>query len=91
MAEIIEYPKAQYRNGEYMAVADRDEEDAAAADGWTDWHSDQERIAHEAETSGAPALDREKLKVMAKSLGLEFPNFIKTEALAALVSDAVKA
>ena len=43
MSESVfhEYPKARYRDGVYRAVADRDEEDAALAEGWVDWHSDQ--------------------------------------------------
>lgn len=39
------YPKARYRNGVYMAVANEAEHAVAEADGWTDWHTDQARMA----------------------------------------------
>lgn len=38
---FYEYPKARYRNGVYMTVANKAEEDAMSAVGWTDWHTDR--------------------------------------------------
>lgn len=43
--EHQEYPKARYRNGVYSEVKNEDEEAAADAEGCTDWHTDQQRIA----------------------------------------------
>lgn len=40
-----EYPKAMYRKGVYCAVDDAAQEAEKAAEGWTDWHSDQAAMA----------------------------------------------
>lgn len=53
---FIEYPKAVYKSGEYRAVQDRAEEDAANAEGWTDWHSDQARMEQAAFEASLPAI-----------------------------------
>jgi hypothetical protein len=58
MSEYVysHYPLARYRNGVYMAVANAEEEALALADGWTDWHSDQDRMSSEvASTTEQPS------------------------------------
>jgi len=50
-----EYPKALYKRGEYMAVANFDEEESARADGWDDWAADHARLNAPAdEVEGEP-------------------------------------
>lgn len=51
------YPKARYRNGEYMAVANEAEHAAAEAEGWTDWHTDQANMAAAAEQQSDEAVE----------------------------------
>lgn len=57
--EYQEYPKALYRNGDYLAVQDADEEAAAREDGYAGWHEDQLATEQARERSqaqtGAPA------------------------------------
>lgn len=51
-----EYPKALYRNGEYTAVVDANEEAEMRKDGWTDWYSDQQKMQNaEAKAESNPA------------------------------------
>ncbi len=38
--EFQEYPKSLYRNREELVVQDRNEDEAAAKEGWTDWNTD---------------------------------------------------
>lgn len=56
--EYQEYPKALYRNGDYLAVPGADEEAAAREDGYAGWHEDQLATEHARERSqeqtGAP-------------------------------------
>jgi len=49
-----EYPKALYLNGEYMAVASFEEEEAYRAKGWADWGVDHARMSDEVEPQEAP-------------------------------------
>jgi hypothetical protein len=51
--EYQEYPKALYRNGDYLAVQDADEEAAAREDGYAGWHEDQLDIDQARELSQA--------------------------------------
>mgnify|MGYP003342950672 CR=1 FL=1 len=37
---FLEYPKALYRNGKYIAVTGQEAEVDARKEGWTDWHED---------------------------------------------------
>lgn len=41
---FIEYPKALYRGGVYVAVSDREEEGHHRDSGYMDWHADQTRM-----------------------------------------------
>ena len=54
-----EFPKALYRQGDYMAVKNAEEESVMAADGWADWNSDQARMNDKpgAPVEPAPAED----------------------------------
>jgi len=42
--EFQEYPKALYRDGEFVVVEDEAQETKQAEDGYTDWISDQARM-----------------------------------------------
>ncbi len=57
--EYQEYPKALYRNGDYLAVQGADDEAAAREDGYAGWHEDQLAIEqarkHSQAQTGAPA------------------------------------
>lgn len=41
---FIEYPKALYRGGQYVAVANRHEESAHRDSGYMDWKEDHDRM-----------------------------------------------
>ncbi|MDR3439876.1 hypothetical protein [Telmatospirillum sp.] len=43
--QFEEFPKALYRNGEYVSVEKPAEEKALRKAGWTDWPLDQAKIA----------------------------------------------
>lgn len=80
-----QYPKALYLAGQMLIVDDEEQEAAARADGYDDWHDDHKR------TTGAddePELDRDALKARAAELGLHFAPNIKTTKLAELVAAA---
>ncbi len=81
-----EYPKALYLAGQQLVAEDSEQEEAARADGYDDWHADHAR------TTGAdekPAeLDRDALKARAAELGVEHARNISTEKLAELVAIA---
>lgn len=50
----MEYPKALYLQGECRVVADFAEDEAAQAEGFTDWTTDHERVVDAAdEVEGA--------------------------------------
>jgi hypothetical protein len=50
-----EYPKALYLNGEYRVVANADAEAMAKEEGYTGWHSDQEKMnSGEPKEAGEP-------------------------------------
>lgn len=53
--EYIEYPKALYLKGAYIAVADAAEEEKARADGYTDWAKDYAQYGIPAEPGSASA------------------------------------
>lgn len=53
--EYIEYPKALYLKGDYLAVANVAEEEAARAAGYTDWAEDYAAYGIPAEPGSAPA------------------------------------
>lgn len=94
--EYQEYPKALYLAGQQLVVDDSEQEEAARADGYDDWHADHARTngAEQAEEPSAgdeQPLDREALKARATELGLPFAKTIKTEKLAELVAAAEKA
>lgn len=80
--EFLEYPKALYLAGQQIVVDDVEQEEAARADGYDDWHADHER------TSSPDALGRDALKARAAELGVEFAKNISTEKLADLVAAA---
>lgn len=92
--EFQEYPKALYRNGDYIAVADAAEEKAQRADGYDDWLPDHERsqagVTSAADTQYS-ALTRDELKEQAAALGLTYARNISTAQLAELVAAAPKA
>ena len=84
--EFQEYPKALYLAGQQLVVEDSEQEEAARADGYDDWHADHAR------TEGAddqPAeLDRDALKARANELGIDFARNVSTEKLAELIAAA---
>lgn len=85
--QFQEYPKALYLAGQQLVVESAEQEDAARADGYDDWHADHARTeGGDAGEEQAP--DRESLKAKAKELGLTFANNISTEKLAGLVAEA---
>ena len=68
---------------------DAEQEEAARADGYDDWHADHARTTGEAEVKADDEpLDRDALKARAAELGLEHPKNISTEKLAELVAGA---
>lgn len=87
-----EYPKALYLAGQQLVVEDAEQEEAARADGYDDWHADHARTTGEAEAKNddeQPAeLDREALKARAAELGIKHAPNIGTDKLAALVAAA---
>jgi len=89
--EYQEYPKALYLAGQQLVVEDSEQEEAARADGYTDWHADHARTTGETpEKAGdeAPELDREALKARANELGLQYARNISNEKLADLIASA---
>lgn len=91
--EFIDYPMALYRDGEYILVADAEDEEARRAERWTDWGADQERMttpADSAEETIDAALDRDALKAKAAELGIAYARTITTPKLAELVEAATK-
>lgn len=48
MADFQEYPKSLYCDNDHRIVNDKAEQKEAEAEGFTDWHSDQARMAAEA-------------------------------------------
>ncbi len=85
-----EYPKALYNAGAQLVVDDAEQEDAARADGWLDWHDDHARL-NEPDATDKPAdeqpLDREALKARAAELGIQHAPNIKTDKLAELIAN----
>lgn len=85
--EFLEYPKALYLSGQQLIVEDADQEGAARADGYDDWHADHAR-AEGGDAGDEQPQDRDALKARAAELGLTFAPNIKTDKLAQLVADA---
>lgn len=85
--DFQEYPKALYLAGQQIVVDDAEQEEAARADGYDDWHADHARTTGAADDE-PEALDRDALKARAAELGLEHPRNISTEKLAELVASA---
>lgn len=87
--QFQEFPKALYLSGQQLVVEDGEQEDAARADGYDDWHADQARTEGGADQDEAPAeLDRDALKARAAELGVDFARNVSTEKLAELVAAA---
>ena len=83
--QFQEFPKALYLTGQQLVVEDSEQEEAARADGYDDWHADHAR----SEGTDEPAeLDRDALKARATELGVEFARNVSTEKLAELVAAA---
>lgn len=85
--QFQEYPKALYLSGQQLVVDNAEQEDAARADGYDDWHADHERTNGDTDskTDDEP-LDRDALKALAAELGLDYARNISTEKLAELVA-----
>lgn len=88
-----EYPKALYLAGQQLVVDNAEQEGAARAEGYDDWHADHARTndtGAEAETEDEQpeGLDREALKARAIELGIKHAPNIGTDKLAALVAAA---
>jgi hypothetical protein len=49
-----EYPKALYKQGEYMAVQDSKQEESARNEGWDDWATDHASMNGEEQPQEAP-------------------------------------
>lgn len=60
--QFQEFPKALYRKGDYLAVADAVAEAAARSDGYDDWADDHARL-----TGAEPAADAPKRKPARKA------------------------
>lgn len=86
--EFIEYPKALYMAGQQMLVDDAEQEAAARADGYDDWHADHDRTTGADSDVEEQPLDRDALKARATALGIDFARNISTEKLAELVAAA---
>jgi len=84
--QFQEFPKALYLAGQQLVVEDSEQEEAARADGYDDWHADHARS--EGADEQPAELDRDALKARAVDLGLTFANNIKTEKLAELIAAA---
>lgn len=72
-----EFPKAMYRNGEYRAVENAEEEAESAAQGWTDYYTDRERMA-------APKQEQTELEALrekAAQLGIKVHHLWKESRL----------
>lgn len=83
--QFQEFPKALYLAGQQLVVEDSEQEEAARADGYDDWHADHARTT----AADEPAeLDRDALKARATELGVEFARNVSTEKLAELVAAA---
>lgn len=52
--QFQEFPKALYRDGNYLAVADAIAEAAARSDGYDDWADDHARVTGTAPADAAP-------------------------------------
>lgn len=67
------YPLARYLDGVHKSVANEEEEAAAKAEGWIDWHSDQARMAEQTSDSALEPAESapEVLKVQVEALPLE--------------------
>ncbi len=91
--EFQEYPKALYLAGQQLVVDDSEQEEAARADGYEDWHADHARTtgADHADDEQPAELDREALKARATELGLTFAPNIGNKKLAELIAGAEKA
>lgn len=50
----MEYPKALYLSGQALIVDNAEQEGAARADGYDDWHADHERTSAPADAVEAP-------------------------------------
>lgn len=59
------YPLAMYRNGVYRAVANEAEEEAAKAEGWTDYTSDRERGSVTVQVTGDTPIEVVAVEVAA--------------------------
>jgi hypothetical protein len=84
--DIIEYPKALYRDGECRIVDDAEQAAAARAERFDDWAADHERLTAPADADPAPT--RDELKARAAELSIEHAPNITTDKLAALVAAA---
>ena len=85
--QFQEFPKALYLAGQQLVVEDSEQEDAARADGYDDWHADHARTEGGADEQPAE-LDRDALKARATELGVDFARNVSTEKLAELVAAA---
>lgn len=84
---MIEYPKALYLNGVCLNVDSAEQEEAARADGYDDWHADFDRMNAPAVADAADEpVDRDTLKARAAELGIAHAPNITTDKLAALVA-----
>lgn len=84
-----EFPKCVYLAGQMLLVDDAEQEEAARAEGYDDWHADHARTNGADQVDEAPAaIDREALKARAAELGLQFAPNVKTEKLAELIAAA---
>lgn len=72
-----EFPKAMYRNGEYRAVQSAEEEARFAAQDWTDYHSDRERMAAPQQQQS----DLDALRSKANALGIKVHHLWKEPRL----------
>lgn len=80
-----EYPKALYLAGQQLVADDKEQEAAARADGYDDWHADHART-NDTDPAEPDELDRDALKARAAELGIEHARNISTEKLAELVA-----
>ena len=90
--EFLEYPKALYLAGQQIVVDDAEQEQAARAGGYDDWHADHARTTGADQADEAPAddepLGRDALKARANELGVQFARNISNEKLAELIAAA---
>lgn len=83
--EYIEYPKALYRNGEFKVVPGVEEEEAARADGYSDWAQDQAKGEDDASEDDLKA-ERDALKTAAAALGIQFARNATNDKLRELIA-----